>query len=116
MFLAAESVALFTIDAAIATVVVGSLLPILVGIVTKLNAPSWLKAVLHALLAAVSGLLITSQTIDGQAVISKEGVVVAFSTWVVGMAVYFGFLVPTRISPTVNDITKDFGLGPASEP
>jgi uncharacterized membrane protein AbrB (regulator of aidB expression) len=104
---------LFELDATMSMFIGGVLIPILVGIVTKITAPPWLKAVLHALLAAVAGLIITATQLDGVAVFSREGFVTAFITWVTGMAAYFGFLKPTQISPAVNRATSGFGIGPA---
>lgn len=101
----------FELDATVLMLVGGVVIPILVGVVTKLRAPSWLKAVLHALLSAVAGLVITATALDGVAVISREALVTAFITWITGVAAYFGFLTPTGISPAVNLHTANFGIG-----
>jgi len=111
MVLSVANGVLITIDASLAMFIVGVLLPIVVGIITKLSAPSWLKAVLHMLFAAVASLIITSITLDGTAVISKTSALIAFGTWITGMATYFGFLMPSGISPAVNTKTARIGIG-----
>jgi chromate transport protein ChrA len=102
----------FELDATVAMFISGVLIPILVGLVTKLGAPPALKAILHALLAAIAGLIITATTLDGVAVFSRESLVSAFIAWITGVAAYLGFLKPTQISPAVNHATANFGIGP----
>lgn len=82
------------------SLVVGIILPILVGIVTTRATHSGVKAVLLALLAAVSGFgaelldaLTTSAHFDaGAAVLSWLG------TFLVAVATHFGFWKPTGTS------------------
>jgi len=104
---------LFELDATICMFIGGTLIPILVGLITKVTAPSWLKAIIHALLAAIAGMIITATTLDGVAVFSRESLVTAFITWITGVAAYLGFLKPTEISPAINRATSGFGIGPA---
>lgn len=101
----------FEFDATLLMLIGGAIIPILVGVVTKLRAPSWLKAILHAGLAAAAGLAITATAYEGVAVISREAFVTAFITWITGVAAYLGFLNPTGISPAVNHATANFGVG-----
>lgn len=102
---------LFELDATVSIFITGILIPILVGIITKLHAPAAVKAIAHAFLAGIAGLIITATTLDGVAVISREALVTAFITWMVGVVAYFGFLVPTNISPKINVATANIGIG-----
>ena len=104
----------FELDATVAMFISGVIIPILVGLVTKLHASSALKAILHAFLSAVAGLIITATALDGVAVFSRESLVLAFMTWITGVAAYFGFLVPTQVSTKINLATKDVGIGPSA--
>lgn len=105
-----ESAAVFTLSATVVTFVVGTLLPILVGIVTKLQTAAVVKAWLHGLLAAVAGALVVATQLDGTAVFSKETILAAFVVWITGIAAYHGFLVPTKISPAINEATAGIGI------
>lgn len=101
----------FTLSALVTTMIVGSLIPILVGAVTKLQAPAWVKAWLHLLLSAIAGGITSAITLDGTAVLSRATLLNACATWLVGIAAYHGFLRPTNISTAVNVATKDIGIG-----
>lgn len=99
-----------TLDAQIVLFITGTLLPLLVGVVTKMSSPSWAKAWLHAILSLVSGIVIVATKVDGTAVISKQTVITAVLVWITGMAAYHGFLKPTWIAPTVQRKTAEFGV------
>lgn len=105
-----ESVTVFTLGATVTAFIVGTLLPVLVGIVTKLQSPEWVKAWLHALLSAVAGAFVVAVKLDGTAVFSKETILAAAGVWIVGIAVYHGFLKPTKISPVINQKTAALGI------
>lgn len=105
-----EPAAVFTLSATVVTFVVGTLLPILVGVVTKLETAAWVKAWLHGLLSAVAGAIVVATQLDGTAIFSKETILAAFVVWVTGLAAYHGFLVPTKISPVVNTKTAALGI------
>jgi hypothetical protein len=100
-----------TIDPFAVSILVGTVLPIVVGLVTKLGASSGLKAVLLLLLSAVQGLIVSSTMGDGAAVFSTETLLIAGLGWVSAVASYYGLLTPTGISPAVNNKTARFGLG-----
>jgi hypothetical protein len=100
-----------TIDPFAVSLLVGAVLPLIVGVVTKLTASSALKAVALLFLSAVTGLIVNSTVADGSAVLSYQTALVAGLAWVSAVASYFGFLNPTGISPKVNNATSGFGLG-----
>lgn len=88
------------VDMALLAIVVGTVLPILVGIVTKEVASGALKSVILAFLSAVTGLVNGAINADG--LFTKEAVIAAAVTWVTAVATYYGFLKPTDVSPKVN--------------
>lgn len=91
---------MLVVDLALLAVVAGTILPILVGIVTKEVASGAVKATILALLSAVTGLVNGAINADG--VFTKEAVIAAAVTWVTAVATYYGFLKPTEVSPKVN--------------
>lgn len=96
------------------SILIGTVLPILVGIVTKEVASGGLKSVLLLLFSAIQGLIVTATTVDGAAILSTEAIVVAGLGWVSAVASYYGFLKPTNVSGAVNTKTSDFGVGKSS--
>lgn len=85
------------------SILVGSVLPLLVNLVTKDVASSALKAVLLAGLAAVTGVL-TPLTQAGANHYDWRNIVVSVGlAWVTAVATHFGFYKPTnvKIAPTV---------------
>lgn len=103
---------LFELDSTIVTMLSGVVIPILVGIIFKLRAPSAVKALGHLFLSIVAGLLNTAIFLDGVAIISRESAVNAALSYVMGVAAYYGLLQHT-VSPTINRNTAEFGIGPA---
>lgn len=75
----------------IVTVLVGTILPIIVGLVTKASWSGTLKAILLALFSALSGLGSSFLNIPaGQTWNWQQAVLLAFTTWVIAVATYFG--------------------------
>lgn len=89
---------------------VGVLIPLLVGLLTKLEAPSGLKAVLNLALSAVGGALATAIAAEGNVVL-EEWVVGIGMTWLASIVSYSGLWVPTGAAPKVQEATRDFGIG-----
>lgn len=81
-------------------VVVGTVLPIITGVVTKELASGGIKATILALLSAVTGLVNGAVNADG--VFTQEALLAAAVTWVTAVATYYGFLKPTGVSGKVN--------------
>ena len=79
-------------DTTLIALVVGVVIPILVGIVTKLNASSGLKAVLNFGLSAAGSLLAvtTQETFEWKPFLINWGL-----TWAVSIATYYGLYRPT---------------------
>lgn len=87
----------------------GALMPLVVGLVTKLNASAALKAVLLLVLDGVASVL--TEFFSGPAGFDwKNAVVNAVAALVVSVAAYYGLLKHT-ISPALNEATATVGLG-----
>lgn len=88
---------------------VGTILPILVALVTKKVASSGVKATVLALLSALTGL--GTAAISNAGAISKEAFVNAFVAWVVGVATYYGLWSNIGVTQKVQDATPNTGVG-----
>lgn len=91
------------VDSGVVTLIAGTLLPLLVGFVTKLGAPPGLKALLLLVLSTASGLLTQAAVNDGVAVISKQAFMLAAGTFIVGVVTHKGLWkpleVPAKLAP-----------------
>lgn len=90
----------------------GTLVPIVVGVLTKIHLHPGVKAVINLILATVVGLIGTAQVTDG--VLSKEAIFTAGIALVTSMATHFGVWKPMEItgsSGIVQQATANFGLG-----
>lgn len=101
---------MLSIDVAFAAILLGTVLPILVGIVTKEVANAGLKAILLALFSAAGGVLAIAVE-SGTGIIEKQTLIAAAVTWVTAVATYYGFLKPSGVSPAINQATSGFGVG-----
>lgn len=97
------------LDAQTVSLLVGVVIPLLVGLLSKLNASSGLKAILNAFLSAIAGAL-TTVTIVTEATL-RDFVIAILSTWVVSVATYYGIWKPTGVAGTVAVKTSGFGVG-----
>ena len=97
-----------TLSAVAVTLVLGTVIPLLVGLITKLDAPSKLKGALMIVLNAVQGLIVASQTSTGDAVLSVDALILFVAGVAMSLAAYYGLYkpndVPEKLVPT-------FGLG-----
>lgn len=90
----------------------GTAVPILVGVLTKINLHPGAKAVVNLLVATLVGLIGTAQVTDG--VLSKEAIFTAGLALITSMATHFGVWKPMQITGStgfVQTATADFGLG-----
>lgn len=99
------------LSATIVMFVTGAVLPLVVGLVTKITAHPALKGFILITLDTIAALVTHAIVNEGVSVISKQAVLLAFIGWVTAVATYFGFWkpvgAPTVLAPTV-------GIGPAS--
>ena len=102
------AVTVIAVSATIVTLISGILIPVAVSIVTKADAPDWLKQALTALLAGAASVLSASLTDTGAAIVSSETVTAALLTWLTAVAAYHG----VYKSHNLNDVAvPEFGIG-----
>lgn len=94
----------------VANIALGTLIPLLVALVTKEVASSGLKGTLNALLSAVAGAL-TIYVSNNGAVELAPMVVAGAEIFVVSIATYYGVYKSTGITATVQSKTAEVGVG-----
>lgn len=97
------------LDAQTIAMVTGLAIPLLVGLLSKINASSGLKGVLNAVLSATAGVLATVTQVDSANL--RDFVIAMGSTWIVSVASYYGLWKPTGVAGTVIQATARFGVG-----
>lgn len=94
-----------TISAVGVSIIVGTLLPIVVGLVTKSTARTEVKVAVQTLAATVAGVIVSATMADGTAIVSWETLFLAWLGWVNSMASYLGVYgkigLNDRLAPTV---------------
>lgn len=104
---------MITLNAIFVTSLIGVLIPVAVGLLTKLKASSSLKAVLNIVLSAVQSLIVSSMIDGGGAIISKNTFILWVLSLIVSVASYTGIYKPTGIS---QKLLPNSGLGSTPEP
>jgi hypothetical protein len=88
----------------VVTVIIGTVLPLLTGLLTKLQASDTVKGVVNLTLAAASGVITAGLVADGGALISREALIYAVLAWVQSVATYLGIWksldINARLIPT----------------
>lgn len=101
------------VDVAALTFVVGTLIPVLVALVTKAHASPGVKAVITALLSAVAGA--ASLAIAGEGKIDVAHVAVSIGVaWFTAITTHFGLLKPVGVTGAegaVAQSTRRIGVG-----
>lgn len=100
---------MLTVDVGFLAILVGTALPILVGIVTKANASPKLKSTLLALFSAIGGVAVIAIEQDG--LIQKDTLITSFVTFITAAATYYGFWKPSGVAPAVQNSTANVGVG-----
>ncbi len=101
----------FAIEAQTVQLILGVILPLIVGVVTKANASKSVKALVLLILSLIGTTLSGAIGDDGAAVFSQEMLSGIVQTWVVAIATYYGLWKPSGASAVINTKTADFGLG-----
>lgn len=104
---------LITLDPKTVVVITAVIVPIFVGILTKLNAPAGLKAFVNLIVAALGTLAAQAMTEGGYAVVSQEMFVAWAVTTTISVATYYGVYKPWNV-PGV--LAPQKGLGGSSAP
>lgn len=99
------------LDAQTISLLVGIVIPLLVGLLSKIHASSGLKAVINAALSAVAGAFSAFASTGFSATDWKTLVTSIVTTWVVSVATYYGVYKPTGVAGSVIAKTPNFGLG-----
>jgi hypothetical protein len=98
------------VDLTVLNFIAGSLVPLAVGLVTKLNASSRLKAVVNLLLSVVTGVLTAMIAASGEttlALLASSAVTAYLSSGVS----YNNLWKPTQVASAVQDVAPGVGLG-----
>lgn len=98
-------------NAQLISVLTGVIIPLLVGVLTKMNAASAVKSICNAGLSALGSVLATMQ-LDAWS--WKWFVISWMSTFTVSIASYYGLWKPTGAAPAVQNATANVGLGKAA--
>ena len=111
---AADPVNLVTLSPHWVSFIITLLLPLAVALVTKVNAPPRVKAVVLLVLTALN-VLITNAVIDtGQAVFSRETLVQWLMSTLIAVFMYLGVYQP--IAQINARLAPNAGIGPKAPP
>lgn len=95
-------------DLTLYALLVGVIVPLLVGLVTKLNASPGIKAVLNLGLTALGTASVVFNQIDWD----WKAFAVNFGVaWAVSVATYYGFYKPAGVADTVAKVAPNVGIG-----
>lgn len=100
---------LFELDAAVVNVILGVLIPIVNGLLTKLSTSSAVKAILNLALVSAAALLNTSLTENGDAVLSRSLILNAAMTFIVAATTYTNLWKPLQVTSSPVTVTDDNG-------
>lgn len=98
------------LDTALLAFIAGTVIPLATGLLTKLHAPSGLKAFVSAVLSGVTAVVALLTSYAG-VVDAKQALFVFFGAWVTQAGTYWGFFKPTGVTQAVQDSTAGVGLG-----
>lgn len=101
------------ISAVAVTLIISTILPVLVGLVTKLDASSKLKGGLLLALNATQGLIVASRVSDGGANFTADALILFVAGVAVSLAAYYGFYKPNDVSAK---LAPGFGIGGSTTP
>jgi len=101
---------LFNLDPFVVTMILGTLIPALVALVTKASTAAWLKKVLTLALSAVAGLVTVGMIDGGGSVISVDSLKSAFLAFLAAIGSYFGLVRNSEAETKLQEI------GPADSP
>jgi hypothetical protein len=88
----------------------GILIPLVVGFITKVHAPKWLKAVLNLVLSAIAGALSTALASNGNVLLSTWALGI-IQTFVTSIVSYYGLWKPSGAAAAVQGVAPDSGIG-----
>jgi len=106
---AVTTLAAVKLSAVLVTFLIGTLIPILVGIITRTAWPPVVKAIANIVATAANALIVDHQLGDGSAFITQQAAVLWLMTLAISIAVYLGVYVPANL--TNREGGKLAGLG-----
>lgn len=101
--------ALFSLSPFLVAVILGSLVPVLNGILTKLSTSSKVKVVFNMVLSAIVGLVTVSIVDGGGAVFSQSAVISAILAFWASITSYAGLWRPLEITSSPVAVTNEAG-------
>jgi hypothetical protein len=96
----ATSDSMFNLDPFTVSIILGFIIPIVNGILTKASTPAWVKGVVTLFLSAVSGLLTVGLTDNGGAVFSQATLKSAVLAFGIAVASYYSVWRPFGLTST----------------
>lgn len=101
-----------TVNAMVVTIILGTILPILVGLITKLDAPSGMKGAILIVLNAVQAGIVSATTADGSASFTTESLVLFAFGIATSLSTYYGVYKPLDVP---SKLAPEFGIGTKAE-
>jgi len=86
-----------TLNAQLVTLILSAVIPFVVGLVTKLVAPAWLKIGTTMILSSVAAAITLSVTTTGTAVISRATILLAGEQFLGAVVAYLGIGKPNAL-------------------
>lgn len=105
------------LDPWLVTIIGGTLIPLLTGLITKVTADGGTKVLVNALLAAALAVANTLVNTDGVYVL-RDLLTLFFTTLIVSIAMYFGVWKPT-VGPNLSKVSPKIaaaGIGSGAPP
>lgn len=100
----------FHLNVAVLTLLAGTVVPFVVGLITKTSASPQFKSVANAVLSAIAGALAVAIDADGKVMLVTL-LTAALTTFVASNATYQGLWKPSGAALVVANITGNHGLG-----
>lgn len=100
-------------SAYLVTSLIGTAIPALTSLLTKLSAHPLLKALIAAFLSAVTAFLVQAQLSDGSAVFSKRSVLLALIVFGVSQLSYLALYKPNNVN---QKLAPNVGIGGGTAP
>lgn len=114
--IAATSASPLVIAAPLQTLIVGLVIPIVVGLITKATLSAGVKAIIMIVLDGANALLAVSQLPDGSASVGRIAFYTAVTGIITSAATYLGVYRPLKLTSSTSDgrLGPNFGIGKAA--
>lgn len=84
-----------TVNNTLVTILVGTIIPLVNGLLVRPSNPAWVKTLLASLLAVAATAFSQAIQADGSAFLSQEWFLTLAVTWIAMIATYYGLWKPT---------------------